>query len=226
MKVRLISVTPEAEKLIIYIARVSNPANQDNPDIARLVRYLLDKKHWSPFEHATATFEIETSRAIAAQLLRHRSFSFQEFSLRYSAAEGWEPFELRKQAEKNRQSSTEVFDPAFMQKTDFYDSDGNVLWGYDEVSSSRIVENLLKYSFSVYNKLIELGVAKESARFILPLATTTRLYMTGNLRSWIHYIALRTDEHTQKEHREIAKAIKAIFVEQFPTISEALAWRQ
>jgi thymidylate synthase (FAD) len=212
MNVRLSSVTSDAEQFVIYVARVSNPENQNNPNIARLIRYLINNKHWSPFEHASMTVEIETSRAIAAQILRHRSFSFQEFSQRYSQAAEWEPVELRRQAESNRQSSTEIFNPVLDPGADikYYALD--------------MLRDSLYDAFNVYNKLLDMGVAKESARFVLPLATKTRLYMTGSIRSWIHYIALRTDEHTQKEHRDIANSIKALFVKQFPIISEALVW--
>lgn len=211
MQVKLEAITPNPEQFIIYVARVSNPENQNNPNIARLIRYLINNKHWSPFEHAVMTVEITTSRAIAAQILRHRSFSFQEFSQRYSTAETWEPVELREQADANRQSSTDVFDPTIFHDDVPYDA-------------SELIHNYLRQGFELYNLLLDYDVAKECARFVLPLATRTKLYMTGNLRSWIHYIALRTDEHTQKEHRDIANAIKTIFVEQCPTIGEALAW--
>lgn len=221
MNVRLVSITSEAEKFIVYVARVSNPKNQDNPNIARLVRYLIEHKHWSPFEHSSATFEIETSRAIAAQLLRHRSFSFQEFSLRYEAASGYELFELRKQAQINRQSSTEVFDPPSGRQEGL----DWTMENWRDIPMSEVIEKHLEESFTIYEQLMRLGVAKESARFILPLATTTKLYMTGNIRSWITYLLLRTQEDTQKEHRLIAEAIKQTLATELPITWEALGWR-
>lgn len=199
MNVSLYAITSNPEQLVIKIARVSNPKNQDNPEIAKLVRYLLRHNHLSPFEHAFATFEIVTSRAIAAQLLRHRSFTFQEFSQRYSIAENIEPIELRAQATKNRQSSTKVID-----------------------NYSAIVDDVIHDSYTAYMRLLDLGIAKESARFVLPLATTTTLYMTGSLRSWITYLQLRTKEDVQKEHREIALAIQDILRGELPVIFTAL----
>lgn len=209
--VKLISMTPEPEKTAIYIARVSNPANQDNPNIAGLVRYLLEHKHWSPFEHSFMTVEIKTSRAIAAQILRHRSFSFQEFSQRYSVATEFEPVEIRRQAEKNRQSSEELFNP----RIETYDS---------FTTACDLIDDALDQCMWTYKTLIKAGVAKEVARLILPAATSTTMYMSGSLRSWIHYIDLRTKDDVQKEHREIAEAIRTIFVEQCPVISHALNW--
>jgi len=210
MNVKLISLTQpfshEAtgfpEDLIAYCARVSNPENQDNKATsARLLKFLIKHKHWSPFEMVDMTLEIKTSRAIAAQILRHRSFSFQEFSQRYSKAQKLEPVEIRKQAEKNRQSSTDGFEDAYL--------------------LSKVREHTSK-GISLYNQLIEAGAAKESARMILPLTTETTMYMKGSIRSWIHYIDLRTEENTQKEHREIAEECKSIFKEHFPNVAEAL----
>ena len=190
------------EDLIAYCARVSNPENQDNTKTApRLLKFLIKHKHWSPFEMVDMTVEIKTSRAIAAQILRHRSFSFQEFSQRYSEAQTLEELELRVQAEKNRQSSSEKF------------KDGSLL--------AKVREHTAK-GVSLYNELIRAGVAKESARMILPLTTETTMYMKGSIRSWVHYIDLRTEENTQKEHREIAGECKNIFIENFPNVSEAL----
>ncbi len=209
MDVKLVSVTPDAEKLIVYIARVSNPANQDNPEIAKLIQYLIKHNHFSPFEHAHMTVEIKTSRAIAAQLLRHRSFTFQEFSQRYSIATEFEKIELRKQAKKNRQSSEDVFDPTIFED-------------YSHYSASSIISNALENLTVIYNRLLNAGVAKEVARMILPLATQTTLYMTGSIRSWIHYLNLRTKEDVQLEHRQIAESIAGIFDQQFPIISAAL----
>ena len=183
-EVHLISSTPDAEKTIIYCARVSSPENQDNEETApRLVNYLIKHKHWSPFEMANMCVEITTSRAIATQILRHRSFSFQEFSQRYSEATKFEGIQLRRPAEKNRQSSSDLInDPILLE----------------------IAQNSVDQSFRAYDLLIENGVAKECARGILPLNTQTKLYMNGTVRSWIHYINLRTEQNTQKEHREIA----------------------
>lgn len=213
MEVKLISVTKpavenvdSAEDIVVYCARVSNPKNQMNMETApRLIRFLIKHKHWSPFELASMCVEIKTSRAIAAQILRHRSFSFQEFSQRYSEATELEPLELRSPAEKNRQSSSEAFD----ERNEVY------------TLANKTMENSMK----AYNELIKAGVAKECARAILPLGTQTTIYMNGTLRSWMHYVNLRAEENTQKEHREIAEAVKEIFVEQFPNISEALEWK-
>jgi thymidylate synthase (FAD) len=210
MNVKLISLSQphddsmNCEDLIAYCARVSNPSNQNNTTTApNLLKYLIKHKHWSPFEMASMTLEIKTSRAIAAQILRHRSFSFQEFSQRYSLAQELEDLELRKQAEKNRQSSTDVF------------TDGFFL--------SKMREHLGR-SVSLYNEAIKKGVAKESARLLLPLTTATTMYMSGTIRSWVHYIDLRSQEDTQKEHRDIANACRDIFVEHLPNISIALDW--
>ena len=211
MNVKLVSLTQphddsmNCEDLIAYCARVSNPSNQNNTASApKLLKYLIKHKHWSPFEMASMTLEIKTSRAIAAQILRHRSFSFQEFSQRYSVAQDLEEVQLRKQAEKNRQSSTDEF------------TDGLFL--------AKVREHLGR-SVSLYNQAIKLGVAKESARLLLPLTTETTMYMSGTIRSWVHYIDLRSQEDTQKEHRDIANACKDIFVEHFPNISLALDWK-
>ena len=211
MNVSLVSITQpfsgldSAEDIIAYCARVSNPENQKNTETApRLLKFLIKHGHWSPFEMVDMTVEIKTSRAIAAQILRHRSFSFQEFSQRYSEAQSLEKLELRKQADKNRQSSSEAFE--------------------DSQLHTKVREHLAK-SLSLYKNLIRKGAAKESARMILPLTTETTMYMKGSARSWIHYIDLRTKENTQKEHREIAEECKNIFKHNFPATSEAL-WKQ
>ena len=208
MNVSLVSITQpfsdlnSAEEIIAYCARVSNPENQKNVETApRLLKFLIKHKHWSPFEMVDMTVEIKTSRAIAAQILRHRSFSFQEFSQRYSEAQSLEKLELRKQADKNRQSSSEAFEGSQLH--------------------TKVREHLAK-SLSLYKSLIRGGAAKESARMILPLTTETTMYMKGSVRSWIHYIDLRTKQNTQKEHREIAEECKNIFKHNFPTTSEAL----
>ncbi len=211
MNVNLISVTSprvdgidNAEEIVVYCARVSNPSNQLNKTTSpKLLKFLIKHKHWSPFELASMCLEIKTSRGIAAQILRHRSFSFQEFSQRYSKAQELEPLELRKQADKNRQSSSDAFD--------------------NESLIAQVKEHTDK-SISLYNNLIDAGVAKESARFMLPLTTETTMYMQGSLRSWIHYIDLRSEQNTQKEHREIAEACRQIFIDEFPNISAALEW--
>lgn len=193
------------EELIVYIARVSNPSNQMNMETApKLINYLIKHKHWSPFEFVDVTFEIVTRRSIAAQILRHKSFSFQEFSQRYSTATEIQPIELRKQGKTNRQSSEEPI-PDFMLDRD--------------------VEQHFANSKMLYEKLIKSGVSRETARDVLPLSTETTMYMKGSVRSWIHYIELRCSPDTQKEHRQIADEIKSIFVNQFPNISEALNWK-
>ena len=209
MNVRIISITQPlidgittAEELIVHNARVSNPSNQLNTLTGpKLLAYCIRNGHWSVFEQADMTVEIKTSRAIAAQILRHRSFSFQEFSQRYADAPGIEPIELRKQAESNRQSSTEVM--------------------YDEENMSLVYKAQKTCDF-VYQQLLEAGVARECARMVLPLATSTTLYMKGSVRSWIHYLSVRCDDHTQKEHRLIAEEIREIFGKWFPVTAAAL----
>ncbi len=192
------------EELIVYIARVSNPSNQMNMETApKLINYLIKHKHWSPFEFVDVTFEIVTRRSIAAQILRHKSFSFQEFSQRYSTATEIQPIQLRKQGKTNRQSSEEPI-PDFMLERD--------------------VEQHFANSKMLYEKLIKAGVSRETARDVLPLSTETTMYMKGSVRSWIHYLELRCSPDTQKEHRLIAEGIKLIFVNEFPNISNALNW--
>jgi thymidylate synthase (FAD) len=208
MDVKLVWVTPEAEKMIGKIARVSNPANQDNPNVAGLLKYCIRQKHWSIFEQACLSVEIETTRAISAQIIRHRSFNYQEFSLRYAEAIGFETVEARSQDLKNRQNSNDDM------------SEENKEWFE---AAQRDIQEL---SSRLYREALDFGVAKEQARYLLPLSTKTRLYMTGNLRSFITYLQVRTDPSTQKEHRDIAEAIKVIFMEQFPIISEALDWTE
>lgn len=214
MNVKLVATThprieglKNAEDIVSYCARVSNPSNQINTETApRLLKYLIKHQHWSPFEMASVTLEIITSRAIAAQILRHRSFAFQEFSLRYSVATKLEDIQWRMQGKTNRQvGDTEVDLPP---------------------EKLELVNNALNSSLEAYDALIQSGVAKECARMVLPLTTQTTMYMTGTLRSWIHYIELRSKEDTQKEHREIAVGIKNIFIVEFPVISEALEWKK
>ncbi len=212
MPVKLISVTPDAEKTMSYCARVSNPNNQDNENYSKLLKYCIDHQHWSIFEQAFMTVEINTTRGIAAQILRHRSFTFQEFSQRYADAtllgDDIPLFELRRQDTKNRQNSI-----------DNISDELKVKW------NTRIREHFAK-SKALYDAMLSDGIAKECARFILPLATPTKLYMSGSVRNWIHYIQLRSSNGTQKEHMIIANECKDIFIQQFPTISQALIWTQ
>jgi thymidylate synthase (FAD) len=216
MNVELISITkPEIkglknpEDLVAYCARVSNPSNQMNSETApKLLKFLIQHKHWSPFELVDMCVEIKTSRGIAAQILRHRSFSFQEFSQRYSLVTEYEDIELRLQGDKNRQVGEKLLSvnsPA-----------------YEKISE--LIAETLSLSQHCYDTMIENGVAKEVARMVLPLSTETTMYMKGSLRSWVHYIQLRTEQNTQKEHRLIAEKCKKIFMKEFPTISEALEW--
>lgn len=210
MTAKLISVTPDAEKTMAYIARVSNPSNQDNDNYARLLSYCIKHNHWSVFEQSTLTLEIETTRAIAAQILRHRSFTFQEFSQRYADSSMLSdkiPLPaLRRQDDKNRQNSIDDLDPFDVQNLELQ------------------MQTLFDSSMALYKQMLGRGVAKECARMVLPLCTPTRIYMTGSCRSWIHYISLRSANGTQKEHMDIAEACKKIFIEQFPTVAEALEW--
>ena len=208
--VRLISVTPEAEKTMGYVARVSNPNNQENPKVAGLLKYCVKHQHWSVFEQAFMTLEIETTRGLAAQILRHRSFTYQEFSQRYAdssmLADKIPLPDLRRQDTKNRQNSIDDIDPFTRQEF--------------QIKMQKHFEEGMK----LYKDMLDADIAKECARFVLPLAVPTRLYMSGSCRSWIHYIQLRSANGTQKEHMDIANACKEIFVEQFPTVSEALEW--
>ena len=209
MTVELVSITPDAEKTMAYIARVSNPSNQDNEKFAGLLKYCIKHNHWSVFDQSSMTLSIETTRAIAAQILRHRSFTFQEFSQRYAASTALgtiELPELRKQDLKNRQNSTDDLDPKLVE------------------SLNKQMDTLFGSSLALYNQMLEQGVAKECARMVLPLCTPTRIYMTGSCRSWAHYINLRSAHGTQKEHMEIAEACRKVFIEQFPSVSEALEW--
>ena len=210
MNVTLVSVTPDAEKTMGYVGRVSNPKNQDNPKVAGLLGYCIKHGHWSVFEQAHMTLEINTTRGLAAQILRHRSFTYQEFSQRYADSSllgDTIPLpELRKQDLKNRQNSTDDMD------------DRKVKW------YNYRMQKHFKEGMKLYQNMLKDGVAKECARFVLPLATPTRLFMTGSVRSWIHYIELRSGHGTQKEHMDIANACKDVFRAQFPIVSEALGW--
>jgi len=209
MKVQLITVTPDAEKNMAFVARVSNPNNQDNENFSGLLKYCIKHQHWSVFEQAHMTLEIETTRAIAAQILRHRSFTFQEFSQRYAQSHELGEIqlpELRRQDVKNRQNSIDDLDEKVVDKL------------------NRQMITLFSSAESLYKQMIEEGVAKECARMVLPLCTPTRIYMTGSVRSWIHYINLRSAHGTQKEHMEIAESCKDVFKKEFPVVSEALEW--
>ena len=210
MTVNLISITPDAEKTMAHIARVSNPDNQDNPNYAGLLKYCIKHNHWSVFEQSSMTLEIETTRAIAAQILRHRSFTFQEFSQRYAdssmLANKIPMFELRRQDTENRQNSIDDVDPFLKQELEI------------------AIEKYFNEGMDIYRHMLDMGIAKECARMVLPLATPTRIYMTGSCRSWIHYIDLRSAHGTQKEHMDIANDAKRVFCEQFPICAEALEW--
>lgn len=205
MKVKLISITPDAEKTMLYCARVSNPKNQDS-ESTKLIDYCIKHGHWSILEMANMVIEIETSRAISAQILRHRSFSFQEFSQRYSKIQGYEQYEARSQDLKNRQNSND--DMSDKDKQVFNDLQGQV---------QNVANN-------AYEKALRMGVAKEQARFLLPMSTTSRLYMNGTIRSWAHYLNLRGGHGTQLEHMDIANAIKEIFKEELPIVAAALGY--
>lgn len=204
--VKLISLSPAAEETMAYCARVSNPANQDNPEIGKLLAYCANHGHWSVFEQANMILEVNTSRAVAPQILRHRSFSFQEFSQRYAAVDAYVPHEARRQDKKNRQNSFDDFDQST--KDWFLRSQAEV-W---------------ELGYARYQEALERGIAKECARALLPLNTATRLYMNGTIRSWIHYIQLRAKVDTQKEHREIAEMAREIFVKELPVVAKALGW--
>lgn len=229
MKVSLKNITPDIETTIVEIARVSSSRKDKKENPEGLINYLIKNKHWSPFEHGFLTIEIETSKAIGIQLLRHRSFTFQEFSQRYqdisklSNGNIVEFPELRRQAINNRQSSTEVFDPiineSFCMLSHSFEHKENY-------KASSIVDDAINCAIESYNKLLEAGVARECARMILPMATSTTIYMTGPVRSWIHMLDVRDDSHAQKEIQEIAKEIKQIFIENCPIISKARGYIQ
>ena len=210
MNVKLISVTPDAEKMMGYVARVSNPSNQENPKVAGLLKYCVKHQHWSVFEQSFMTLEIETTRGLAAQILRHRSFTFQEFSQRYAdssmLADTIPLFDLRRQDTKNRQNSIDDINPHTRQNF--------------EIKIQKHFDDAME----LYQEMLTAGIAKECSRFVLPLAVPTRIYMSGSCRSWVHYIDLRSAHGTQKEHMDIAEACKSVFVEQFPTVAEALEW--
>jgi len=201
---KLVWITPDSEQLIGKIARVSNPANEDNPNVVGLLKYLIKHRHWSPFEMASMCLEIHTTRAISPQILRHRSFSFQEFSQRYAIATELEMPHLRRQDLKNRQNSIDDLPQAV-----------------DENFGGDIHNHFIEAQ-KLYQRMLDAGVAKECARAVLPLNTTTRLYMSGTIRSWLHYIDLRSWHGTQWEHTQIALNALAILKEQLPTIADAM----
>ena len=209
-QIKLISVTPDAEKTIAYVARVSNPQNQENDKFAGLLTYCIKHGHWSVFEQAFMTVEINTTRGLAAQILRHRSFTYQEFSQRYQDVshirEDIPLPELRSQDEKNRQNSIDNVDPKVVDKF------------------NAKMRKHFDASIDLYKEMLHDGIAKECARFVLPLATPTRLYMTGSVRSWIHYIELRSAHGTQKEHMDLVENVRKVFIKEFPTVSQALGW--
>ena len=209
-QIKLVSVTPDAEKTMGYVARVSNPNNQENPKVAGLLSYCIKHGHWSVFEQAHMTVEINTTRGLAAQILRHRSFTYQEFSQRYADVSYLREHiplpELRSQDDKNRQNSIDDVSPETVEK-------------YHKKMRAQF-----DASIDLYKEMLHDGIAKECARFVLPLATPTRLYMTGSVRSWIHYIDLRSAHGTQKEHMELVENVRSVFVKQFSTVSEALGW--
>lgn len=210
MSVKLISVTPDAEKMMAYVARVSNPNNQENPNYAKLLGYCIKHNHWSVFEQSFMTLELETTRGVAAQVLRHRSFTYQEFSQRYADSSMLADIiplpNLRRQDTKNRQNSTDDLDAFHKQEFEI------------------AIQRHFVSAMDLYQTMLDHGVAKECARFVLPLAVPTKIYMTGSVRSWIHYIELRSAHGTQKEHMEIALDAKRVFAEQFPICAEALDW--
>ena len=209
MKVTLLNVTPNAEDHIVEVARVSSSRKNKKDKPEGLLRYLVQHKHWSPFEHSYATFEIETSKAIGIQLIRHRSFSFQEFSQRYSEATEFEPIELRKKAKLNRQSSLEVFDP-------------EINYEYlENKESSEIIQLTLTKLKMLYDTLIDKGVSKKTARSILPECTQTHMYMNGTIRSWLSFLNVRLDKHSQQEIRDIAIEVANILKTEFPLIVES-----
>lgn len=229
MNVKLVSITKSlveekeltAEELLVYIARVSNPSNQLNTETAdKLLGYMIKHKHWSPFDMVNMTIEVTTSKAIGIQILRHWSIKPQEFSQRYAEVVDIEPIETRKQGTTNRQAGNEVFDP-IINNYSFPTEDGSDLKDY---SASWNVKRYIEEGKILYKKLLEAGVAKECARMILPMATSTTLYLNGSVRSWIHYLEQRTSEHAQKEHREVAAEIQYIFNKNFPNIAKALRW--
>ncbi len=208
--VKLVSVTPDAEQHMGYVARVSNPKNQDNPNVSGLLKYCIQHGHWSVFEQAFMTVEINTTRGLAAQILRHRSFTYQEFSQRYADSSMLGEViplpELRRQDDKNRQNSIDDVDPLVVQD-------------FNSKMQKHFVDGM-----KLYKEMLDSGIAKECARFVLPLATPTRIYMTGSVRSWIHYVDLRSAHGTQKEHMQVAEGVRSIFTEQFPVVAEALDW--
>ena len=204
-QVKLVWITPDSEKIIAYCARVSS-SNQTNPDTTKLIKYLIKNKHWSPMEMANLCCEITTSKAIAAQILRHRSFNFQEFSARYSKVESNEMYEARRQDTKNKQNS---IDDMSEEDKDWFD---------------KAQKDVIQYTKRKYEQALDKSIAKEQARFLLPQSATTKMYMSGTIRSWLHYVDVRCDKSTQLEHREIAEKVKTILFDNVPNIAEAMNW--
>lgn len=224
MNVKLISITKSviedkelsAEELLVYIARVSNPSNQLNTETSdKLIGYMIKNKHWSPFDMVHLCVSVTTSKSVGIQILRHWSLDVQEFSQRYAEVVDIEPIELRKQGATNRQVGDEIFDP-FLFTSDW--EDGETIG----IPASEAIKQAVEYNKELYKELLKAGVAKECARMILPMATSTTMYLNGSIRSWIFYLEQRTSQHAQKEHREVAEEIKKIFKEQFPMTSKAL----
>ena len=220
MKVELVSCTPEPEQTLIEIARVSSSREDKREDYAGLINYLINNRHWSPFEHAFMTMKIVTSKAIGIQLLRHRSFTFQEFSQRYAEVTALEPMSLRLQAEKNRQSSTS--EVAFVTIGDYMNLSNPLREDVEEIAAK--TAKFLEKGQELYIEMLQAGIAKECARMILPMTTQTTIYMSGTIRSWIHMLDIRDDSHAQLEAQLIAKEMKKIFIEQCPTIAKARGW--
>ena len=223
MHVKLQSITPNIEETIVEIARVSSTRKNKTEKPEGLINYLIKNKHWSPFEHGTITMEIDTTKAIGIQLLRHRSFTFQELSQRYAVVGASEPIELRQQATNNRQSSEDVISLVHPEMGEFFlNEDFNHTPQHDDLSQK--VLDHIKAGQNLYGELLEADVARECARMILPMSTSTKIYMTGTVRSWVHMIDIRDDSHAQKEAQEIAKEMKSIFIKELPLISNALEW--
>jgi thymidylate synthase (FAD) len=230
MKVNLKAITPEIETTIVEIARVSSSREDKKAEPEGLINYLIKNSHWSPFEHGYITMEIETSKAIGIQLLRHRSFTFQEFSQRYQdvskiGSEIFEPVEIRQQATNNRQSSTDIFNPQVRSVFPIQDGEPECDMYEPDIDADEAIAEVVWASGEVYKRLLKAGVAREVARMILPMCTKTRIFMTGSVRSWIHFIDLRDDGHAQKEAQEVAREIKKILIKELPIISKARGWQ-
>lgn len=225
MDVRLQSITPNIEQNIVEIARVSSSRKDKSEDVEGLIGYLIRNNHWSPFEHGFITMEIDTSKAIGIQLLRHRSFTFQELSQRYAIVGASEPIELRKQAKNNRQSSEELISLVHPTLGEFFINEDFPITPKLKTLSDEVLLHI-KRSQELYEELLKNDVARECARMVLPMATSTTIFMTGSVRSWIHMLNIRDDSHAQKEMQEIAREMKRIFKQELPLISKALGWKK